>query len=50
MDKELNSKKENKAKVFFNRLVEKIDKKMKEKTKKSPCSCGPKDGNNSCRS
>lgn len=48
MDKELNSKKENKAKRFFSRLAEKIDDKMKEKAKKGACSCKPKDGNNSC--
>jgi hypothetical protein len=48
MDKELNSNKENKTKGFFAWLVEKIDKKMEEKAKKSPCSCSPKDGNNSC--
>lgn len=48
MDKEPNSKKENKTKGFFARLVEKVDKKMEEKAKKNPCSCSPKDGNNSC--
>lgn len=48
MDKELNPKKENKRKGFFARFVEKIDKKMEEKTRKSPCSYSPKDGNKSC--
>lgn len=48
MDKEVNTKKGNKAKGFFTRLIEKIDKKMEEKAKKNPCSCSPKDRNNSC--
>lgn len=49
MDKELNSNKENKPKGFFARLVEKIDKKIEEKAKKSSCSCGSgKNGENSC--
>lgn len=48
MDKELNLKKENKTKGFFARLAEKIDRKMEERAKKSPCSCSPKDKNNSC--
>lgn len=49
MDKEAKTKKENKKKGFFSRLVEKIDKRMEEKAKNSPCSCSSgKNGDNSC--
>lgn len=48
MEKEVNTKRENKKKGFFARLIEKVDRKIEEKARKSPCSCGPKGGNNSC--
>lgn len=49
MAKDATTKKENKTKGFFSRFVEKIDRKMEEKAKKSPCSCSSKkNGDNPC--
>jgi len=49
MEKGAEAKKEIKAKGFFGRLIEKMDRKMQEKAKKSPCGCsGDKKGDNSC--
>lgn len=44
-----NKAKENKKRSFFARLFDKLDKKMEEKAKSSPCCCKPSDkGGNSC--
>jgi len=41
--------KEGKKKSFFARLFDKLDKKMEEKAKSSPCCCKPSDkGDGSC--
>ncbi len=42
-------KKQGKTKEFFHRLVEKIDKKMEDKTRQSKCGCSSdKSGGTSC--
>lgn len=43
---EQKTNKENKKKGFFSSLIEKLDKKMEEKSKKSPC-CGSDKGKGS---
>ncbi len=41
--------KDGKKKSFFARLFDKLDKKMEEKAKSSPCCCKPSDkGDGSC--
>ena len=41
--------KKSKVKTFFKGMLEKMDKKMKEKAKSKPCCCGPSDKEkNSC--
>jgi len=49
MDEDRNAKKENKARGFFSRFIEKIDEKMAKKAKSEPCSCKSSDKEkNSC--
>lgn len=51
MGKDESVKKESKAKGFFARLAEKIDKKIQEKAKSGSCCCSTgsdKGANNSC--
>jgi len=49
MDQKNEEKKESKAKGFFGRLFDKVDKKLEEKAKKNSCSCcGDKPEKKSC--
>lgn len=44
MEKQKNEEK----KGFFKKLMEKLDKKLEEKSKKTGCGCNSKDEDNSC--
>lgn len=49
MEKDPKKKKVSAIKRFFSQFVEKVDKRMEEKSKSSGCCCGgPKSGNKSC--
>lgn len=49
MKTDTNAKKEGKPKGFFGRIIERIDKRMEEKAKNSPCYCTGKDkGDKAC--